>query len=133
MPSIKPSSDMDFHRTPRGSVRPSAMNHLDRGGPSRRQTLNISPVGSPKSIPVHVSTFNLFFSALCFGSLGFWVSKKQNVRSKVLRFEVKSGRMTGESQAEKREKGRHTLKLTVTFKAFNFSCYREIKNKNKLS
>lgn len=41
-------------------VRPSAINHLDRGRPSRRQTLNISPVGFLKSIPVHVSAF--FFS-----------------------------------------------------------------------
>lgn len=31
------------------------VNHLDRGWPSRRQTLNISLVGSLKSILVHVS------------------------------------------------------------------------------
>lgn len=53
-------------------VRPSAMNHLDKGRPSRRQTLNISPVGFLKSIPVHVSAFFLFFFSVLqvFGVLG---------------------------------------------------------------
>lgn len=36
-------------------VRTSVVNHLDRGWPSRRQTLNISLVGFLKSILVHVS------------------------------------------------------------------------------
>lgn len=48
-------------------VRPSAMNHLDRGRPSRRQTLNISPVGFLQSIPVHVSAFFHFFLLCTLG------------------------------------------------------------------
>lgn len=86
-------------------VRPSVMNHLDRGRPSRRQTLNISPVGFLKSIPVHVSAF---FPALCYRSLGFWVSQQQYLPEqgiwKVLRFKVSSGLMTMESQAERTAK-----------------------------
>lgn len=78
MPSIKPSSEMDFHRThPSQLVRSSAMNHLDRGGPLRRQTLNISPVGSLGSIPVCVSVF-VCFSALYAKSWGFSVSQQQH-------------------------------------------------------
>lgn len=58
-------------------VRSSAMNHLDRGGPLRRQTLNISPVGSLGSIPVCVSVF-VCFSALYAKSWGFSVSQQQH-------------------------------------------------------
>ena len=61
------------------------MNHLDGGRPSRRQTLNISPVGFLRSIPVHVSAFlSVFFvffffpSALYSRSLGLLVSQQQH-------------------------------------------------------
>lgn len=59
---------------PAQSVGPSAMNHLDSGEPLRRQTLNISPVGFLRSIPVHVSAFFFpfyFFFLLLFFPLCF--------------------------------------------------------------
>lgn len=46
-------------------VRPSVMNHLDRCRSSRRQTLNISPVGFPGSIPILVFAFFFSFFLLC--------------------------------------------------------------------
>lgn len=99
---------------PAQSVGPSAMNHLDRGEPLRRQTLNISPVGFLRSIPVHVSAFFFpfyffffyFFPpfALYSRSSGLSVSQQQHSPDKglkVLRFKVICGWMTvGKSQTE---------------------------------
>lgn len=48
------------------------MNHLDRGWPSRRQTLNISAVGFLQSISAHVLESFFFFVLLCI--LGLWGS-----------------------------------------------------------
>lgn len=51
-------------------VKHSVMNHLDRAGPSRRQTLNISPVGFPGSIPCLYFLLLFFFSSLYSTSSG---------------------------------------------------------------